>query len=74
METLEDLKKRTLVYVPADRQVGDVYHWRAGRPRYTLCGIEVVPADLVLKPLGEVVIEECIHCKEVTKRIEKGWS
>jgi hypothetical protein len=77
VETLEELKKRTLVYVPDasgywSEPREQVYHWRAGSPHHTLCGLEVYAFDLV--PLAETTREVCIDCDEVTKRIEKGWS
>lgn len=77
METIEELMKRTIVYVPDDSGFWSedrerVFHWRAGRPRFTLCGLEEEHFDL--KPLGEITLSVCLSCEEVTKRIEKGWS
>jgi hypothetical protein len=67
VETIEELMKRTLIY-----EGSSYYHWRAGRPRYTLCGL---PDDeYALKPVGETEKLVCPDCEEITKRIEKGWS
>lgn len=79
METLEELKKRTLVLV-FDHPLNEdrYYHWRSGTGVAPMCepSIDFEDGKWIAMPLRKAEKDKvlCPRCDTVVNKLAKGWS